>query len=132
MSIPLEDNFEDIIGKAQRGLSLNSEMLAAKAGIYGNSTEEATYPFTRTDATGAALDGAKGRYTLTFAGNQFPPVNAFWSVTMYHGGNQLLVQNPIDRYLINTPMLNGMTKNPDGGLTIYVQKDDPGGARTAK
>jgi len=105
--------------------------VAAKAGIYGNTTEEATYPFTKADATGAPLDGSKGRYTITFPPGGLPPVNAFWSVTMYHAGNQLLVQNPIDRYLINTPMLSGMTKNPDGGLTIHVQKDDPGGARTA-
>ena len=100
--------------------------VAAKAGIYGNSTEEATYPFTRTTATGETLDGSKGRYTLTFGPGQLPPVNAFWSVTMYHGGNQLLVQNPIDRYLINTPMLGGMKRNADGGVTIHIQKDDPG------
>lgn len=100
--------------------------VAAKAGIFGNSTEEATYPFTRHDAAAAELDGSKGRYTLTFAANQLPPVNAFWSVTMYHGGNQLLVQNPIDRYLINTPMLSQMKRNADGGVTIHIQKDDPG------
>ncbi len=100
--------------------------VVTKAGIYGNTTEEATYPFTRADATGAPLDGSKARYTLTFGPNQLPPVNAFWSVTMYHGGNQLLVQNPIDRYLINSPMLNAMRRNPDGGLTIHIQKDDPG------
>jgi hypothetical protein len=105
--------------------------VAAKAGIYGNSTEEATYPFTRTTATGETLDGSKGRYTLTFGPNQLPPVNAFWSVTMYHGGNQLLVQNPIDRYLINSPMLAGMRPNPDGGVTIHIQKDDPGEALRA-
>jgi len=45
---------------------------------------------------------------------------------MYHGGNQLLVQNPIDRYLINAPMLPQMKRNADGGVTIYIQKDDPG------
>jgi hypothetical protein len=102
--------------------------VVAKAGIYANSTEEALYPFTRRDVTGGVLDGSSGRYTLTFGPNQLPPVNAFWSVTMYHGGSQLLVQNPIDRYLINTPMLNGMRRNPDGGLTIHIQKDDPGEA----
>ncbi|MGG5821885.1 DUF1254 domain-containing protein [Falsiroseomonas sp. HW251] len=100
--------------------------VAAKAGIYGNSTEEATYPFSRTTASGETLDGGKGRYTLTFGPGQLPPVNAFWSVTMYHGDNQLLVQNPIDRYLINTPMLNGMKRDADGGVTIHIQKDDPG------
>ena len=102
--------------------------VVAKAGIYGNSTEEAAYPFTREDATGAKLDGSTGRYTLTFGPGQLPPVNAFWSVTMYHGGNQLLVRNPIDRYLINTPMLPQMKKNADGGLTIHIRKDDPGEA----
>lgn len=102
--------------------------IAAKMGIYGNTTEEATYPFTKTLANGESLDGSKGRYTLTFGPNQLPPVNAFWSVTMYHGGNQLLVQNPIDRYLINSPMLSGMRRNPDGGVTIHIQKDDPGEA----
>jgi hypothetical protein len=50
---------------------------------------------------------------------------------MYHGGNQLLVQNPIDRYLINSPMLAGMRRNPDGGVTIHIQKDDPGEALRA-
>lgn len=105
--------------------------VAAKAGIYGNSTEEATYPFTRNDVTGGVLDGSKGRYTLTFAANQLPPVNAFWSVTMYHGDNQLLVQNAIDRYLINAPMLPQMKRNADGGVTIYIQRDDPGEAQRA-
>jgi hypothetical protein len=53
-------------------------------------------------------------------------VNAFWSVTMYDGKTQLLVANPIDRYLINSPMLPNLKKNPDGSLTIYVQKESPG------
>jgi hypothetical protein len=56
---------------------------AAKFGIYGNDAVEATYPFTRTDAKGATLDGSKHNYTITFPARQLPPVNAFWSVTMY-------------------------------------------------
>ena len=67
------------------------------------------------------LDGSKHNYTLTFAKGQFPPVNAFWSVTMYDGKTQLLIENPINRYLINSPMLPGMKKNPDGSLTLYIQ-----------
>jgi hypothetical protein len=105
--------------------------VVAKAGIYANSTEEACYPYTRHDVSGAVLDGSAGRYSLTFGPNQLPPVNAFWSVTMYHGGNQLLVRNPIDRYLINSPMLAGMRRNPDGGITLHIQKDDPGEALRA-
>jgi hypothetical protein len=99
---------------------------AARAGIYGNDAIEAMYPMTRTLADGKSLDGSKGKYTLTFAKDQFPPVNAFWSVTMYDGKTQLLVKNPIDRYLINSPMLPGMKKNKDGSLTLYIQKDSPG------
>jgi hypothetical protein len=99
---------------------------AAKAGIYGNDAVEAMYPMTKTLADGSALDGSKHKYTLTFAKGQLPPVDAFWSVTMYDGKNQLLVKNPINRYLINSPMLPGMKTNPDGSLTLYIQKDSPG------
>ena len=98
---------------------------AAKGGIYGNDAVEAMYPLTKTLADGAVLDGSKSNYTLTFAADQFPPVNAFWSVTMYDGRTQLLIENPINRYLINSPMLPGMKKNGDGSLTLYIQKDSP-------
>ena len=101
----------------------------AKAGIYGNDAIEATYPMTKTLANGEELDGSKHNYTLTFAKDQFPPVNAFWSVTMYDGKTQFLIENPINRYLINSPMLPSMKKNPDGSLTLYIQKDSPGKAK---
>jgi hypothetical protein len=104
---------------------------AAKAGIYGNDALEAVYPMTRSEADGELLDGGKHRYTLTFPAGQLPPVNAFWSVTMYDGKTQLLVENPINRYLINSPMLPQMKKDPDGGLTLYIQKDSPGPAKAS-
>jgi hypothetical protein len=99
---------------------------AAQAGIYGNDAAEAMYPMTKTLANGEPLDSSKHNYTLTFAAGQFPPVNAFWSVTMYDGKTQLLIKNPINRYLINSPMLPNMKKNADGSLTLYIQKDSPG------
>jgi hypothetical protein len=98
---------------------------AARAGIYGNDAVEAMYPAAKNDGTGAPLDGSKHNYTLTFAAGQYPPVNAFWSVTMYDGKTQLLVENPINRYLINSPMLPGLKKNQDGSVTLYIQKDAP-------
>jgi len=58
-------------------------------------------------------------------------VNAFWSVTMYYGKSQLMVENPINRYLVNTAMVPDMKKNADGSLTIYIQKDSPGKAKEA-
>jgi hypothetical protein len=103
----------------------------AKAGIYGNDPIEATYPMTKTLANGEELDGSKHDYTLTFPAGQLPPVNAFWSVTMYDGKTQLLIENSINRYLLNSPMLTGMKKNPDGSLTFYIQQDSPGKAKEA-
>jgi hypothetical protein len=99
---------------------------AAKGGLYGNDAVEATYPYTRVDAAGETLDGSKHNYTITFPAGQLPPVNAFWSVTMYDGKSQLLIKNPINRYLINSPMLPNLKKNGDGSLTLYIQKDNPG------
>jgi hypothetical protein len=99
---------------------------AAKGGIYGNDAIEAMYPLTRVTANREDLDGSKHNYTLTFAKDSLPPVNAFWSVTMYDGKTQFLIENPINRYLINSPMLPGMKKNADGSLTLYIQKDSPG------
>ena len=98
----------------------------AQAGIYGNESIEAAYPIAKTLADGSPLDGSKSNYTITFPADGFPPVNAFWSVTMYDGKTQLLIKNPINRYLINSPMLPDMKKNADGSLTIYIQKDSPG------
>ncbi|MBY2987926.1 DUF1254 domain-containing protein [Rhizobium leguminosarum] len=104
---------------------------AAKAGLYGNDAAEAMYPFTRTDASGKPLDGSKHKYTITFPPGQLPPVHSFWSVTMYDGKSQLLVKNPINRYLVNSPMLPGMKKDADGSLTLHIQKDSPGADKEA-
>ena len=94
-------------------------------GIYGNAKEEAMYPVYRVDSEGQALSGAN-RYTLHFAAGQYPPVHAFWSLTMYDLPQSLLVANPINRYLINSPMLPHMNKDAEGGLTIYIQNESPG------
>jgi len=98
----------------------------AMAGLYANNPIEALYPAARSDGTGAKLDGAANRYTITFAAGQLPPVNAFWSVTMYDAATQLLVANPINRYVINSAMESDLKKNRDGSMTLYVQQDSPG------
>ena len=100
-------------------------MAAAVLGIYGNSKQEAMYPLYGVDSTGQKLSGAD-KYTLHFANGQLPPVNAFWSLTMYKMPESLLVANPINRYLINSPMLPELTKDADGGVTLYVQNESPG------
>jgi hypothetical protein len=100
-------------------------MGAAVLGIYGNSKQEALYPAYYLDATKQKLDGAN-RYNMRFARGQLPPVNAFWSLTMYDEPQSLLVENPINRYLINSPMLPQLKRDADGGLTLVIQNESPG------
>ena len=98
---------------------------AAVLGIFGNSEQEAMYPVLGVDADGKKLNGANV-YTLRFAPGELPPVNAFWSLTMYELPESLLVANPINRYLINSPMLPQLKRDDDGGLTLLIQNESPG------
>ena len=100
-------------------------MGTAVLGIYGNSEQEAMYPLYGVDAEGKKLNGAN-KYTMHFASGQLPPVNAFWSLTMYELPASLLVANPLNRYLLNSPMLPQFVKDADGGLTLYFQNESPG------
>jgi hypothetical protein len=105
-------------------------MAGAAFGIYGNSRDEALYPGFDVDSTGAALTGANS-YTYRFPPGQLPPVNAFWSLTMYQLPQSTLVDNPLQRYLINSPMLPSLVADPDGGYTFYIQNSSPGPDREA-
>ncbi len=100
-------------------------MAGAVLGIYGNTAAEAIYPSFSNDSAGAPLTGAN-KYTFHFAPGQLPPVNAFWSLTMYELPQSLLVANPMNRYLINSPMLPSLVADPDGGYTFHIQNESPG------
>jgi hypothetical protein len=100
-------------------------MAGAVLGIWGNSEEEAIYPTYAVDSDGQPLEGAH-RYALRFAPGHWPPAYSFWSLTMYELPASLLVANPIDRYLINSPMLPDFVRDDDGGITIHIQHDSPG------
>ena len=98
---------------------------AAMFGLYGNDIEEAYYPSTTVDGDGETLDGSKHNYVIHFAADEIPPVDAFWSLSLYKLPEQLFVDNPMDRYSIGdrTP---GLQYGDDGSLTIYVQAQSPG------
>jgi len=98
----------------------------AVLGIYGNSAQEAMYPIYQVDSDGQKLDAANSSYVLRFAPGQLPPANAFWSLTMYELPASLLTANPLNRYLINSPMLPALKRDADGGLTLYIQSETPG------
>jgi len=99
----------------------------AMLGVLGNSKEEAFYASQQTQPDGSPLDG-RDSWVLRFAPGAWPPVDYFWSITMYTLPERMLVPNPISRYSIGdrTP---GLKADPDGGLSIWLQHDNPGPER---
>ncbi len=94
----------------------------AWVGLGANLPEDAIYPMTRVDGDGKPLSG-EHRYVMHFDKEQLPPVNAFWSLTMYNN-RQFFVDNPLDRYAIGDR--DNLSFNLDGSLDIYVQSESPG------
>jgi hypothetical protein len=105
--------------------------VGAKLGLYGNSKQDALYFGYFVDANHQPLDASKASYELHFAKGDLPPTKAFWSLTMYDGKTQLLVANPLKRYLLNSTTLQSYKYGPDGSLTLYISHADPGPAKQA-
>jgi hypothetical protein len=119
-----------LAGSARGNFQLdNADLLrsaAAHMGLYGNSAKEAIYPTYLTDADQQPLDASMNSYTLTFEKDQFPPVKAFWSLTMYDGKTQLFIDNPLDRYLLNSTMMEQFKLEKDSSLNFYIASKSPG------
>lgn len=96
--------------------------LIAAIGLGANLPQDAVYPMSETGPDGQKYDGAK-KYTVTFAKGQLPPVNGFWSLTMYDA-QMFFVANPINRYSVS-PRTN-LKENADGTVTLYIQNESPG------
>jgi hypothetical protein len=91
-------------------------------GLGANRPQDAVYPSSQKDAEGRAYSGAN-KYVMRFAKDQLPPVNGFWSLTMYDSA-YFFVNNPINRYSISARQ--SLISNPDGSTDLYIQKDSPG------
>jgi len=104
---------------------------AALIGLYGNSGEEAVYPVYFVDNEGEPLNAAAHNYDVRFAADDLPPAKAFWSISMYDGVTQLFINNPLDRYLVTSTMIEDFAFEDDGSLVIHIQKDSPGAEREA-
>ena len=96
--------------------------LVTAIGLGANRPQDAVYPTSLKDADDDAYEGSN-RYVIHFAKGLTPPVEGFWSITMYNS-QYFFVPNPINRYSIS-PRQN-LKANPDGSIDIYVQKDNPG------
>jgi uncharacterized protein (TIGR03000 family) len=91
-------------------------------GLGCNRTKDAVYPTSELTADGKPYNGAN-RYTMTFPKGQLPPVNGFWSLTMYDE-DYFFVENKLNRY--NLSQRNRRKENEDGSVTLYIQNESPG------
>jgi hypothetical protein len=101
--------------------------IVAQVGLGANLPEDAIYPLNLGDETGKPLDGAH-KYTLHFEKGATPPVNAFWSVTLYDGDG-FQVANSLNRFAVSSWM--PFKYNADGSLDLYFQNESPGKDREA-
>ena len=105
------------------GSFYNTRAVVAMVGLGANLPADATYPNTRVDQDGRALDGSQ-RYRLHFKAGELPPVNAFWSLTAYNA-QDFFIDNPIHRYALGDR--DALAFNPDGSLDLLVQAAAPPG-----
>ena len=124
----LPHNWSTISNEAAFGTDYFTRTAVAKSNILVNSPNETKYFYQDLDASGARLNGAN-RYTVTFAKDQTPPVNGFWSLTLYNE-HHFFVAKRLKRYSLGTKNKN-LKHNADGSLTIYVQADPPPEAQRA-
>jgi len=96
--------------------------LITAIGLGANRPQDAIYPTSMKDAEGNAYDGAN-KYIMNFPPGQLPPVEGFWSLTMYDAG-YFFVANPLNRYSIS--QRQDLKKNADGSVDLYIQHESPG------
>lgn len=113
---------------ARWGTDYLSRTATAKSNMYDNAPEETRYIYTDFDSTGQRLDGSN-RYSVTFAKGKLPPVNGFWSLTLYNK-EHLFEPNKLNRFSLGTKS-KSLRYNPDGSLTLYFQSESPGADKEA-
>ncbi len=121
--VQLPFNWSTTSNNAAFGTDYFTRTAVAKSNIFVNAPNETKYFYQDLDVAGGRLNGAK-RYAVTFAKGQTPPVNGFWSLTLYNE-HHFFEPNALNRFSLGTK--NKTLKfADDGSLTIYVQADSPG------
>ena len=93
-----------------------------------NRPQDAVYPLSQKDAKGDDYNGADHKYVIHFEKGQFPPVKAFWSITLYDP-DFFFVPNSINRYELS--QRNKFITNKDGSVDMYLQAESPGKGKEA-
>jgi hypothetical protein len=112
----------------QYGTDYKQRALVTMLGPGLNFPQDAVYPFSQKDAEGKKYDGSKYTYSVHFDKGKLPPVNGFWSITMYDK-DFFFSPNPINRY--NLSQRDTLAFNPDGSVDMYIQSTSPGADKEA-
>jgi hypothetical protein len=120
---PIGNGWNSPPNGANWGYDYLSRAATAKSNMYDNAPQETRYIYTDFDSGGQRLNGAHA-YTVTFPAGQTPPVDGFWSLTLYNK-EHLFEPNKLNRFSLGTKS-KSMKQNPDGSLTIYAQNVSPG------
>ncbi|WP_330213046.1 DUF1254 domain-containing protein [Pseudomonas sp. Z18(2022)] len=121
--LQLPDHWSTIGNGAAFGTDYFSRTAVARSNIFVNTQKETKYFYQDLDQTGTRLNGEHG-YSVTFAKGKLPPVQGFWSLTVYNE-QHFFAPNDLKRYSIGTKN-KSLKENPDGSLTLYVQSQSPG------
>ena len=120
---PAGNGWNRSTNNAQFGTDYFNRTGTAKSNMFDNKPTETQYIYTDNDSAGASLDG-RNSYAITFAPGQDPPVNGFWSLTLYNE-NHFFHPNDLKRYSLGTKNKN-LKRNADGSLTLYAGGKSPG------
>ncbi|BFG78258.1 DUF1254 domain-containing protein [Paraburkholderia terrae] len=121
--VPAGNNWSRSTNNAQTGFDYFDRTGTAKSNMFDNRPTETQYFYTDLDASGTQLNGAN-TYEIVFAKGEEPPVNGFWSLTLYNE-KHLFHANDLKRYSLGTKSKN-LKRNADGSLTLYAGAKSPG------
>lgn len=116
------NGWDFITGTGNYGTNYLARAFITYVGLGANLPQDAIYPSTHVDSTGAPLNG-KNKYVIHFNKGELPPAKGFWSLTMYND-QYYFVSNPINKYSVSER--NNLKKNEDGSVDLYIQHDSPG------
>lgn len=120
---PAGNGWNRSLNNAEFGVDYFNRTATSRSNMFENRPNETQYFYTDNDASGAVLDGSK-TYSVTFAAGQEPPVNGFWSMTLYNK-EHFFHANDLNRYSLGTKNTT-LKRNEDGSLTIYAGAKSPG------